>query len=632
MPLESIIKYPVVFAAGLLAALVVTPLWRRVAPSLGFVDRPGGRKIHDAPRPVGGGVAVFLGVHAACAAVFLLPWKPFAGQISIEWWLRFLPLSAAVLLLGLLDDRFGVRPWAKLFGQTGVALAAYCFNIRIQNVLGIQMPEWVDCCGTVLWFLAVMNAFNLIDGIDGLAAGIALIATAGIGVSLLFRQLPGDVLLFAGFAGSCLGFLCYNYYPASVFLGDTGSLFIGFTLAALTVSTSSKGPAVAAIGMPMLAVGVPLFDIVLAVWRRSIRRVLGRDGADGERVAVDRGDADHLHHRLLRQGRRHDQVAWLLYAATGLLAVTGILTTVFNDKAIGILGVAFVVTAYVVVRHLLWIELRDTGEVVLRGIARPVRRNLSLLFYIGIDLLILNAAWLFSTVLVGLQGGGLEESLKAVWLSAAPVDVLLPFLVLMGFRSCSRAWSLAGVVEYAALGMAGVLGGALVCAIDCLRLQPGEAPWDLLAHKLILFGVAVPCIVGVRGFFRAVQELMHRPGRVAPADPQHHLRTLIAGNGPDLMLYFRRRMTGMAPDADTVIVGVVSSDDALRGHYICGFHVLGTPEDLTVLLPQKTIHRVVWVGGMSDEERVVLRRIFSESDAELAHWNITENPVDPAEL
>ena len=154
MNLETIIKYPVIFIVGLLVALLVTPLWRRVAPHVGLVDQPGERKIHKRPIPVGGGVAIFIGFHVACAAVFLLPWKPFAGQISIDWWFRFIPLSLGVVLLGLFDDRFGMKPWVKLVGQILLAMGAYYFNIRIQNVLGMNLPEWVDFCGTILWFLA----------------------------------------------------------------------------------------------------------------------------------------------------------------------------------------------------------------------------------------------------------------------------------------------------------------------------------------------------------------------------------------------------------------------------------------------------------------------------------------------
>ena len=299
MTLEAILKYPAVFLAGLLAVWALTPLWRRLAPGWGFLDRPGRRKVHREPVPRGGGLAVFAGFHVACAVVFLFPWQPFAGQLSIAWWMRFLPVSAGVVLLGLLDDRLDLKPMVKLAGQVVVAAAAFESGIRLQNILGFAFPEWVDAIATIFWFVALMNAFNLIDGVDGLATGIALIAATGIGLSLVFRGVPGDVLLFLGLAGACLGFLRYNFHPANVFLGDTGSYFLGFTLAALSISTHSKASFMAGIGMPMLAVGVPLFDVVLAVWRRTMRRILSH--ASGQAApGLDEADAEHLHHRLLR--------------------------------------------------------------------------------------------------------------------------------------------------------------------------------------------------------------------------------------------------------------------------------------------------------------------------------------------
>jgi UDP-GlcNAc:undecaprenyl-phosphate/decaprenyl-phosphate GlcNAc-1-phosphate transferase len=402
MTYEAILKYPAVFIAGLLAALVVTPLWRRIAPRLGFLDRPGVRKIHRQVVPQGGGLALFIGFHAACAVVFLVPWKPFAGQLSIDWWFRFLPLSAGVVALGLLDDRFDLKPLIKLAGQILLAAAAYALDIRLQNILGLTMPGWVDFVATVVWFVALMNAFNLIDGLDGLATGIALIAATGIGLSLVFRGQPGDVLLFMGFAGACLGFLRYNYYPANVFLGDTGSLFLGFTLAALSISTNSKASFMAGIGVPLLAVGVPLFDTLLAVWRRSMRRMLHRDAGDEPAPGIQQADADHLHHRLLRKGHGQNQVAWLLYAATFALVIVGLLASAFRDRALGILALAFLLAAYTVVRHLADIELRESGQVVLQGLSRPVRRNRTLIFYIAGDLLILNLALLAGRLLLDL--------------------------------------------------------------------------------------------------------------------------------------------------------------------------------------------------------------------------------------
>lgn len=632
MLLETFIKYPVIFFSGLLASLALTPLWIRFARYAGFLDQPGGRKIHDKPLPVGGGIAVFIGFHVACAVIFLFPWKPFSSQISIDWWFRFIPLSVGVIALGLTDDRWGMPPWVKLIGQISLALLAYLADIRVNNTLGMGLPEWIDFCVTLVWFLVIMNSINLIDGIDGLATGIVLIASLGIGVSLVFRSSPGDVLLFVGFAGACLGFLRYNFYPALVFLGDTGSLFLGFTLAALTVSTSSKGSAVTAIGVPLLAVGVPLFDTALAVWRHSVRRVLSGQDGNKRKVAIDQADSDHLHHRLLRRMEKHSRVAWILYAATALLALTGVLTTVFNDRALGILGIAFVITVYTVFRHLVWIELRDTGEVVLRGIAKPVRRNLSLIFYIFADLVILNLAWFASVLLLNMYSGTGPFPGKTAWLHAVPVDITIPLLFLMLFRSYSKAWSLAGVVEYLTVGWAGFFGCIAATAVSLLYFSPEKNLWTVVLQKTVFFGFSVPFIVGIRAFPRTVQGLMSCNRAGSLSEKSDLSRLLVGGSGGDLVLYFRYRATGSKNNDKTVVCGVVTEDRALRGHYINGVRVLGTLNDLPALIHSGKYTDFIWVGELTTQQRLEIYEVLKTSGVRFINWSVVEKEISAAGL
>ncbi len=626
MTLEAMLKYPVVFITALLAAMILTPQWIRLARKIGFVDQPGERKIHRVPMPVGGGMAIALGFHVACAVVFLFPWAPFAGQISIQWWFRFLPLSAGVLLLGMLDDRFGMRPLVKLAGQVLLALAAYAVGIRIQNVLGFAFPEWINLVGTVLWFLIMMNAFNLIDGIDGLAAGIGLIAAVGIGLSLVFRKNPGDVLLFLAIAGACLGFLRYNFYPARVFLGDTGSLFIGFTLAALSISTSSKGPAVAVIGMPLLAIGVPLFDTVLAVWRRSVRRFIGDVPFAGALAQINTGDAEHLHHRLLRAGWRHSQVAvaWMLYGGTTLLAATGILASVFYDRAIGILSLGFVIASYTVFRHLAWIELQDSGEAVLKGISRPVRRNRTLLFYLAFDAAALNLAWLASVALLDLQDGVLDAPLKAMWLKSAPVDVVIPFLMLILFRSYSRVWYLARIAEYVTTGMAVLFGAATACALNLISVPSGPALWHAVLHHVLMAGIAIPAVVGVRAALRVVQDLM-QTCQLYTKDGARNERVLIWGAGYRTTLFLRQCSFDAGRARSLNVIGIFTDDDAMRGHFVHGVRVYGNMQAIASFAAKKDIHTLYIVEAVDESVRRRICIALRGAGVRVIQWNIVED-------
>jgi len=626
MSTEVLLKYPSVFLTGLIVTLFLTPLWRAWAPRLGFMDRPGGRKIHASPIPTGGGIALFAGFHAACAVVFLLPWQPFAGQITRDWWLRFLPLSAAVILLGLMDDRRALQPKVKLLAQGLLATIAYFLDIRMQNILGVALPLWADYLGTVLWFLTLMNAFNLIDGIDGLAVGIALIASVGIALSMLFRNIPGDLLLFVGFAGACLGFLRYNFFPAKVFLGDTGSLFIGFSLAALALSTNSKGPALAGFGMPLLAAGVPLFDSLLAIWRRSVRTVLNGSSAE-KGLGLDQADADHLHHRLLRLGHGQNRVALWLYAATALLAAVGVLASVFHDRALGILGLAFLLGAYTILRHLAWIELRDSGRAVLRGIVRPVRRNRTLICHIAADILILNAALLVSIVLSSLESGGYSGDLKRDWLYLAPVQVGLPFLMLLLFRAYSRVWYLARISEYISAGLAVFLGCALAWSVNLLAEGKEASVLSLTLRFLVMTGLASPAVVGIRAVARVVEDAMQWTQRGRRVDLERGPRALICGAGYRTTLFLR--LTAHAPDLNRSpeFLGIVDRDEAIRGHFVHGLQVLGLYSELPVLIRKHRVEVIYLIEALNPSEWAAIQNSLRGTPVRLIRWDIVETEV-----
>ncbi len=619
--MESLLKYPVILASGYLGTLLVAWGWIRVAGAFGFIDEPGHRKKHEKAVPTAGGIALFAGFHLACAAVFLVHWQSFNAILGIDWWFSFLPLSFAVTVLGLLDDRFDLRASVKLAGQVLLAGAAYAAGYRLQNILGAQLPMWLDLLFTLVWFLALMNSFNLIDGMDGLAAGIALIAAIGIGTSLLFRKSPGDVLLFVGLAGTCLGFLRYNYYPARLFMGDAGSLFIGFTLAALTISTQTKGPAIAVMGVPLLALGVPLFDTIMAVWRRTVRRVLKT--APGENVikGVATADADHLHHRLLKKGFSTHQVSLLLYGATIMLVVIGVLSSIFHNRSLGLIGLAIVLASYTIFRHVAWIELRDTGEMIVRGLAQPVRRNLSLIGYIVADIGILNMAWLIASALMMAAADVYDLLLlKRLWLSEAPVFTAVPFIMLIIFKAYSRTWSMAGIPEYFGLGVA-VVGGAVsaVCVDYVLDPRPADL-WYIIAQSVLMYSIAVSGIVGLRVFFRAVPEFM-RQVRLKPSNATR--RALIWSGGTELTRFLRYWTDGNNRE-DVSFAGIITEDRALKNHCVTGLKVLGIPDDIEIIINRYNIDTVYVTETKDSPEQHQLLDLAREKGLQVYRWHSQE--------
>lgn len=308
--------YLTVFASALGATWLLTPLARRLALRCGIVDKPDVRKQHRDPVPYCGGVAVFGGLLVGLIALLVLARNPSRSFDNLD--VRTLALvggGAVMFGLGLLDDVKNLRARHKLLVQFGLAAAMWFCGIRIE---GIQVSETLrfdfgvfGFLITVVWIAGVTNAINFIDGLDGLAAGIGAISAAAIGyVAFESGQYPVAAML-AILCGSLLGFLPHNRHPAKIFLGDAGSLLIGFLLATSAVATSSKSAAFVSVAGPFLALALPILDLCFAVMRRWI-----------ERRGLFSADRNHVHHRLLALGYGHARTVWILWAESA--ALTGL--------------------------------------------------------------------------------------------------------------------------------------------------------------------------------------------------------------------------------------------------------------------------------------------------------------------
>lgn len=288
---------------SLAATLVLTPIVRALALRFGLVDKPGPRRMHRHVMPTAGGLAVFIGV-----------WLPV---LVMHGWGGFVPglfiASLFIVVLGIIDDYIDLRPGVKLAGQVLAAGVLVYSGARIETVghpLGGAIElAWLSGPVTLFWLVAVTNALNIIDGLDGLASGVATIAA----VPLLFISVQlgqwSAALVAAALIGSAVGFLRYNFHPAKVFIGDTGGMFLGFMLGAVVVEGVLTSGADVALSVPVLVLGLPLFDTACAIVRRA---------AAGK--PISQADDGHLHHQLVRVGLTHRQVVLALYAVGALLA------------------------------------------------------------------------------------------------------------------------------------------------------------------------------------------------------------------------------------------------------------------------------------------------------------------------
>lgn len=292
-----------VFLLTGLLTVVLTPVIRRVAVKVGMIDYPGARRVNRVPVPRGGGVAIYIAFWAALG---------IAGLWTSHLWGLF-AASTVIVLTGLADDRYTLHPAAKFAGQVLASMVLVGSGTRVEfltNPLGgmVYLAAW-SVPVTVLWLVAVTNVVNFIDGLDGLAAGVAGIASIPLIHIALQTGQPYVAVLAVALAGSAWGFLPHNFNPARIFMGDSGALFLGFMLGAFAIEGALKGATAIALTIPVLALGVPVFDTAFAI----IRRV--RAGRP-----IYQADQEHLHHRLLALGLSQRQAVVLLYGLSAVLA------------------------------------------------------------------------------------------------------------------------------------------------------------------------------------------------------------------------------------------------------------------------------------------------------------------------
>ncbi|MDR1272548.1 MAG: undecaprenyl/decaprenyl-phosphate alpha-N-acetylglucosaminyl 1-phosphate transferase [Clostridiales Family XIII bacterium] len=303
-------------------AMLLTPVSMRLAKTIGIMDVPRDeRRMHKDAMPMMGGFAIFVTFTVVA----------FAGDeifFSKYNWLSLLPdkimavliSGAAIFVLGVIDDIFDIKAWVKLIGQIACASLAFFLGIRMPAIsfFGWQFGDsfaglLTSFILTVLWLVAITNTINLIDGLDGLAGGVAAIASLGIGYSAYIHGLYTVAFLMVILAGSSLGFLRYNFFPAKTFMGDSGAMFLGFTIASISIVGPAKGATVLAMLGPVLVLGVPIFDVLFAIFRRFISK-----------QPIFTADTGHIHHQLTKLGMGQRRTVLMIYGISAVMAVAAV--------------------------------------------------------------------------------------------------------------------------------------------------------------------------------------------------------------------------------------------------------------------------------------------------------------------
>ena len=608
-----------------LLSLLLTPVCRSVAIALGMVDMPSARRINKTPIPRGGGLAIIIAflvvVYLGSDVLGILHSLPLS---SIH---RLMAIMAALCLLGLADDKFSLPPLVKLGGQLAVALATY-FWAHVSFAINYPMlPVWLDCPFTVFWIVGAINAFNLIDGLDGLATGLASIAAVGMAGALFFGGQPENTLVYFAFLGACLGFLRYNFNPASVFLGDTGSMFLGFSLATMPLVVGGSNSLFVSLGVPILAMGVPIFDTALAILRRVVRALLRQmSGAESGNTHVMEADTDHLHHRILRQFVSQRRAALALYGLAFLFIAIGLGGLALKGRAVALYIVGFIVGATVLFRDMRRIELWDTGR-LLNVVARDRRPSVSsrrqmlrVPLRLTLDILVLISVWLVTVLTLSKP---LTETVIRRGLAIYTIPV---FICLVFFRVYQTVWNRAQLSNYVRLVMAVIMGTGIAVAIVEFAQLPHSS---LFMFSSLYMALAILGLVATRVMRAVVRDFFYALDSGHLADTSGSVRTVVYGAGLRYRAFRRELVRSVGSDTNRrVIVGLLDDDVLLRNQYIGGIRIFGTLEQAPKILPMLKADLVVIACQMTPERRAAAHRILSACNVPVVEWTFEEKEFE----
>jgi UDP-GlcNAc:undecaprenyl-phosphate GlcNAc-1-phosphate transferase len=626
-----VLKYVVLAALAAAIAFVLTPHVGALALRLGAIDEPGGRRIHQGRVPRLGGIGVF----AAFLSALAVGWGFDLLGIDVFFsdgagWSWVLGGATVVAGVGAVDDLRKVGPAAKLLFQLVAGLTVLLGGHGIAAVTnpfsgGVLSLGWLSAPITLLWVVGVTNAFNLIDGLDGLAAGVALIASSTLFMVSVMSGRVDVALLSATLAGSLAGFLYYNFNPASIFLGDSGALLLGYMLSVLSIHSAHKGATAVVIFVPILALGLPIMDILLSMLRRLLGALhIAQVDAErneyrflfGRSASVFRADRNHIHHRLMRLGFTQRNVVLLLYAISVVLGLLAFLSVVLHESSTAALVAIVAGAAYVGIRKLGYQEV----EIFKRGALLPlfqlpvVNRRL---FHAMVDagLVCLSYALAFFIVASGPLAG---EERNYLLRSVVPVVVAkLAALAYAGVYWRTYRYTNTG-------DLLRLLKGIL--AAQVLEIVVLAAAFDLPTHALPVllldFYLTATCVIGTRMSFKVFEVL----ARGKPSGETRRILIYGAGTTGTALL----REIEQDPALGYEVVGFIDDYSAWWEHEVNGVRVLGGIDKLGTLIDLHAVREVIVASRNVPPEHIEAAMIAcGPRGVPLRRFQITLDHVQP---
>ena len=574
------IKYITLFSISVVLSLLITPFVRLLAEKLSILDLPSGRKVHETPVPLLGGIPIFIALNLTYLLGHFFYSEYFTNFFSPIW--KPILISQCIILgIGVFDDIKKASPWIKLLFQLISGFLLIIFGFGIEFITNPFTGESISLGVfsiplTILWIVGITNALNLIDGLDGLAAGTSFIVCITIfGISFIYQNIS-VALVSVILAGSILGFLKYNFYPAKIFLGDSGSLLLGFLLGVLSLQGVHKGATMVAVLAPILALGFPILDTILSIIRRSLRSMLSiEDSEDKEKTKIlffknlplFQADKDHIHHRLLKIGLSHKKSVIVLYGICLMFCVFSILTVAWKNVNIALFLGAIIIASLVGIKSLNYKEFK----VFERGLFLPLF-NAPLIskrfFQAIIDLLFISVSYYLSLILV--FQGFRETQAKPLFIQFISVVLAIKIIVFCISGFYKGSWRYSSIEDLIKIVRAVVISSAI--SFLTLASIVGMKTFGGLIFFVLDFYFLLSLVAGSRVSFLAIDYYYHKQKL------KEGKKVIIYGAGRGGSILAKELQYN--PEFQCDLIGFIDDDPQKKGKTQYDFPILGGLEEI----------------------------------------------------
>ncbi|HEX6983557.1 MAG TPA: hypothetical protein VF181_12430 [Balneolaceae bacterium] len=562
------------FIIPVILSLIITPWVVKFALQINAVDNPGGRKIHTSVTPRLGGLAVFSSAIVSVGLIFIIFPELASHLEAADWQVYIIPFCfLGIFLLGFWDDLKPLKPGIKFGVQFIIAAAVYFAGFKISNITnpvgsGMLNVEMIDFPLTLLWIVGITNAFNLIDGLDGLASGVATIASISI---FTVSALSGEFLIAAlalVMAGALVGFLRYNFSPAKIFLGDSGSLFIGFSMALMSIQSTTKISTGFALLFPMLVLGFPITDTLISMLRRFLGGYMPERSKEKSKSLAGKlhemftPDSSHIHHQLLSLGLTHRNTVLLLYFVSAFFALGAFaITQVDNIEMLLIIGLMLGFVLFHGIKKLRYREIAIFNN----GMMLPIyeRWILNRAMFLGlIDLIFVAASYMLSYKLLYSINPSSVQFLNFEQVMIMVISVqLFTFWITGLYREKIKQMGIGNVLKITSSVVYAVFGTA------CALLVMDGFPFISALQFLVLdFYLLLTFTLGIRIAYQALSYWFNRYKKTGE-------NVLIYGANENGTMILHK--INNSSNSKFKVLGFLDDDCDMEGKLIYGYPVLG---------------------------------------------------------